>query len=45
MGGTEMTRWVRTAVDMLDHDILNVGPYDRRSAWLWPFSWRSMTRI
>lgn len=30
-----MTRWVRTTVDMLEHDILNVGPYDRRSAWLW----------
>lgn len=30
-----MSRWVRTTVDMLDHDVLNVGPYDRRSAWMW----------
>ncbi len=29
-----MTRWVRTTVEMLDHEILQ-GPYDRRSAWLW----------
>lgn len=30
-----MTRWTRHAVGMLDHPILNVGPYDRRSAWQW----------
>ncbi len=30
-----MSRWIRTTVDMLDHEALNVGPYDRRSAWLW----------
>ena len=29
-----MSRWVRTTVEMLDHEILQ-GPYDRRSAWLW----------
>lgn len=27
--------WIRTCVDVFDHEILDVGPYDRRSAWLW----------
>lgn len=27
--------WIRTCVDVFDHPILDNGPYDRRSAWLW----------
>lgn len=27
--------WIRTCVDVFDHPILDSGPYDRRSAWLW----------
>lgn len=30
-----MARWVRTSVEMFDHPILDKGPFDRRSAWLW----------
>lgn len=33
--GSDRARWVRTSVEMLDHPILNVGPYSRRDAWLW----------
>jgi len=29
------SRWVRVCVDTFDHGILDTGPYDRRSAWLW----------
>lgn len=29
------TRWIRTSVDFFDHGVLDAGPYDRRSAWLW----------
>ena len=28
-------RWVRTSVDILEHPVLDRGPYDRRSAWQW----------
>lgn len=28
-------RWVRTSVEMLEHPVLDRGPFDRRSAWLW----------
>lgn len=31
----ECTRWVRVCVDTFDHAVLDNGPYDRRSAWLW----------
>lgn len=27
--------WIRTCVDVFDHPLLDTGPYDRRSAWLW----------
>jgi len=27
--------WIRTCVDVFDHPVLDNGPYDRRSAWLW----------
>jgi hypothetical protein len=27
--------WIRTCVDVFDHPILDNGPFDRRSAWLW----------
>lgn len=28
-------RWVRASVEMLEHPVLDRGPFDRRSAWLW----------
>jgi hypothetical protein len=28
-------RWVRVSVETFDHEILDMGRYDRRSAWLW----------
>lgn len=28
-------RWVAVSTDMLSHPVLDKGPYDRRSAWLW----------
>lgn len=28
-------RWVRASVEMLDHPLLNRGPFCRRAAWLW----------
>lgn len=28
-------RWVRVSVETFDHEILDTGRYDRRSAWLW----------
>lgn len=34
-GDFKATRWVRVSVEMLEHPGLDVGPYDRRSAWLW----------
>lgn len=33
--GEVKTRWVRTSVDILEHPVLDRGPYDRRSAWQW----------
>lgn len=27
--------WIRTCVDVFDHPVLDNGPFDRRSAWLW----------
>ena len=27
--------WIRTCVDVFDHPLLDNGPFDRRSAWLW----------
>lgn len=33
--GEVKTRWVRTSVEMLEHPILDKGPYCRRAAWLW----------
>jgi hypothetical protein len=30
-----MTRWIAIRADMLEHESLAHGPYDRRSAWLW----------
>ena len=31
----ECSRWVSVCVDTFDHAVLDSGPYDRRSAWLW----------
>lgn len=28
-------RWIRVSVEFLEHPMLDKGPYDRRSAWLW----------
>lgn len=36
--GEVKTRWVRTSVEMLEHPILDKGPYCRRAAWLWLIS-------
>lgn len=33
--GNVRARWVRTSVEMLDHPLLNRGPFCRRAAWLW----------
>lgn len=33
--GNVRARWVRTSVDILEHPVLDRGPYDRRSAWQW----------
>lgn len=29
------SRWIAACVDVFDHALLDKGPYDRRSAWLW----------
>jgi hypothetical protein len=29
------TRWIRVSVESFEHGVLDKGPYDRRSAWLW----------
>lgn len=42
--GEVKTRWVRTSIEMLEHPILDKGPYCRRAAWLWLISsaaWRT----
>lgn len=28
-------RWARISVETLDHEVLDTGAYDRRSAWVW----------
>lgn len=33
--GEIKTRWVRVSTEMLEHEVLCKGPFDRRSAWLW----------
>lgn len=33
--GENKARWVRVSVETFDHEILDMGRYDRRSAWLW----------
>lgn len=30
-----MTRWIRTTVDILDHEMFEGDTYSRRDAWLW----------
>jgi hypothetical protein len=36
--GEFRTRWVRASVEMLEHPLLDKGPYCRRAAWLWLIS-------
>lgn len=35
LNGENKTRWFSTSVEIFDHPVLNVGPFDRRSAWQW----------
>lgn len=40
------SRWIATCVDVFEHPVLDHGPYDRRSAWLWMIAhaaWHSKT--
>ena len=32
---TDGKRWTKVSVGLLEHPGLDIGPYDRRSAWLW----------
>lgn len=40
------SRWIATCVDVFEHPVLDKGPYDRRSAWLWMIAnaaWKDKT--